>query len=136
MNGAPPRLANRPPLDPTRVDRLCGVDEVPEGECRRVKVDGRPALAVFNVGGDFFVIDDVCSHGMASLSEGLAEDGIVECPWHGGAFDVRTGAAVRHPCVVAVRSYVVEIRDGAVHAGRPRPVDETQSVTQGGGGKA
>ena len=120
MNGASPHPALRPPQDPARVDRLCDVEEVPDGECLRVKVDGRPALAVFNVGGEFFVIDDVCSHGMASLSEGFVEDGVVECPWHGGAFDVRTGAAVRHPCVVPVRSYAVEIRDGAVYAGPAR----------------
>lgn len=54
---------------------------------------------------------------MALLSEGFVEDGIVECPWHGGAFDVRTGAAVRHPCVVDLRCYAVEIRDGDIYAG-------------------
>jgi nitrite reductase/ring-hydroxylating ferredoxin subunit len=117
MNGAAPRSMTRPAPAADRIDRLCRVDEVPEGEVRRVKVDGRPPLAVFNVAGEFFVIDDTCTHGMASLAEGFVEDGIVECPWHGGAFDVRTGAAVRHPCVVALRRYAVEVRDGAIYAG-------------------
>jgi nitrite reductase/ring-hydroxylating ferredoxin subunit len=121
MNGAPPRVMARPAPAPDRVDRLCAVDEVADGEVRRVKVEGRPPLAVFNVAGDFFVLDDTCTHGMASLSEGLVEDGVVECPWHGGAFDIRTGAATRHPCVVALRTYAVEIRDGAVFAGPPLP---------------
>lgn len=117
MNGAAPRPMTRPAQQAARIDRLCRVDEVPDGDVRRVKVDGRPPLAVFNVAGEFFVIDDTCTHGMASLAEGFVEDGIVECPWHGGAFDVRTGAPVRHPCVVALRCYAVEVRDGAIYAG-------------------
>ncbi|MGE5146941.1 MAG: bifunctional 3-phenylpropionate/cinnamic acid dioxygenase ferredoxin subunit [Candidatus Eiseniibacteriota bacterium] len=118
-----------------RVDRLCGVDEVPEGEAKRVKVDGRPPLAVFNLDGQFFVTDDVCTHGMASLSEGFLEDGVVECPWHGGAFDVRTGAPMRHPCVVALRTYAVEIRDGAVYAGPAKPDGAPGQATKTGGGQ-
>jgi nitrite reductase/ring-hydroxylating ferredoxin subunit len=119
MNGGATRPMGRPARAPEagRLDRLCRVDEMPEGEVRRFKPDGRPPLALFNVGGEFFVTDDVCTHGMASLAEGFVEDGIVECPWHGGAFDVRPGAAVRHPCVVALRCYAVEVRDGAIYAG-------------------
>ena len=127
MNGAAPRALARPAQPANRIDRLCGVDEVPVGDVRRVKVDGRPPLAVFNVAGEFFVTDDTCTHGMASLSEGFVEDGIVECPWHGGAFDVRTGAPARHPCNIALRSYAVEIRDGAVFAGPPKAAGGGQS---------
>jgi nitrite reductase/ring-hydroxylating ferredoxin subunit len=129
MNGAPQRVMARPAPRPDRVDRLCGVDEVPEGEVKRVKVEGRPPLAVFNIGGEFFVTDDTCTHGMASLAEGLVEDGVVECPWHGGAFDIRTGAPLRHPCTVALRCYAVEVRDGAVYAGPARKMET-------GGGQA
>jgi nitrite reductase/ring-hydroxylating ferredoxin subunit len=136
VNGAAQRTLRRPAETVDRVDRLCGVDEVPEGEAKKVKVDGRPPLAVFKIDGAFHVIDDTCTHGMASLSEGFVEDGIVECPWHGGAFDIRTGAPVRHPCVVALRSYVVEIRDGAVFAGPPRPAERAAPEKATGGGQS
>lgn len=132
MNGAAPRAAGRAAPRPDRVDRLCRVEDVPEGEVRRFKVDGRPPLAVFNVAGSFFVTDDLCTHGMASLAEGFVEDGIVECPWHGGAFDVRTGAAVRHPCEIALRCYAVEVRDGAVYAGPAEAGRAAGAAAQGG----
>ena len=120
MNGAARRLGAAPAAAPADgFVALCPAAEVPEGEARRVKVAGRPPLAVFNLDGQFHVIEDTCTHGMASLSEGFVEDGIVECPWHGGAFDIRTGAPARHPCVVGLRVYAVALRDGVVHAGPP-----------------
>jgi nitrite reductase/ring-hydroxylating ferredoxin subunit len=95
--------------------------DIPEGEVRRFAAPGRRALAVYNVGGEIFVTDDTCTHGMASLSEGLLEGERIECPWHGGAFDVRTGAAVALPCTDPVRSYAVAIEEGYVWV-TPDPV--------------
>jgi nitrite reductase/ring-hydroxylating ferredoxin subunit len=94
---------------------LCAVDEVPAGTARRVTIGGR-ALAVFNLDGAFHVIDDTCSHGFASLAEGFIDGAVVECPWHGGAFDIRTGAAVGAPCVTPVAVYPTGLRDGMVWA--------------------
>ena len=51
-------------------------------------------LAVFNVGGEFFVTDDLCTHGPGSLSEGYLEDDVIECNFHNGQFNVRTGEVV------------------------------------------
>ena len=67
--------------------------EVPPGAARRVVLDGIE-IALCNVAGELFAIDDVCSHAYASLSEGLLCDAEIECPLHGGRFDVRTGRAL------------------------------------------
>ncbi len=94
---------------------LCAVDEVPPGSAKRVVVATR-ALAVFNLDGAFFVTDDTCTHGFASLAEGFIAGGVVECPWHGGAFDIRSGVAVARPCERPIAIYPVAIRDGRVWA--------------------
>lgn len=96
-----------------RAHPLCPADQVPPGTAKRVVVAGH-ALAVFNVDGAFYVTDDTCSHGFASLADGFIDGALVECPWHGGAFDIRTGAAVGAPCVTPVAVHAPSIRDGLV----------------------
>lgn len=93
---------------------LIETDFVPPGTVLRVDVDGYPPLAVFNVDGEFFVCDDTCSHGQASLSEGTVEGATVECPWHNGVFCVRTGAPLSPPAVGPITVYPVHLRDGQV----------------------
>ena len=94
--------------------RLCRVDAVEDGEALRVEIDGRPPLAVYHVDGEFFVSDDTCSHGEASLAEGSVDGAEVECPWHSGKFCLRTGAALNFPAVTPIRVYTAIVRDGAV----------------------
>ena len=101
--------------------RLMAAADIPEGEVRRYAQPGRRALAVYNVGGEILVTDDTCTHGMASLSEGLLDGEVIECPWHGGAFNVRTGAAAALPCSEPLRTYAVSIEDGFVWV-TPDPV--------------
>ena len=101
--------------------RLMAAADIPEGEVRRYAQPGRRALAVYNVGGEILVTDDTCTHGMASFSEGLLDGEVIECPWHGGAFNVRTGAAAALPCSEPLRTYAVSIEDGFVWV-TPDPV--------------
>jgi nitrite reductase/ring-hydroxylating ferredoxin subunit len=95
--------------------RLVDVDEVPEGAVKRCLVAGHAPFAVYNIGGTFFVTEDNCTHGMASLSEGTLEGEVIECPYHGGAFNVRTGEPVERPCVVPVKIFEPIIENGAVY---------------------
>lgn len=74
------------------------VADVPPGEGRVVEAGGR-VLALFNVQGRFFAIDNACSHRGGPLGEGDVEDGVVTCPWHAWRWDVRTGANVNNPAV-------------------------------------
>lgn len=97
--------------------RLCDVDKVPLNGVIQVTVrQMMDELAVYNLGGEFYVTNDTCTHGMVALSGGEIEDGQIFCPLHGGAFDIRTGEATEAPCRIKLKTYEVEIRDGAVFA--------------------
>ncbi len=94
------------------------VRDIPEGSAVRVPVQGPglpAAIAVFHDSGEFFAIDDTCTHRNASLADGWAEDGEVECPLHGGRFCLRTGAALEPPPLRPVAVFRVEVRDDSVY---------------------
>jgi nitrite reductase/ring-hydroxylating ferredoxin subunit len=93
---------------------LCDLAELGEATPHRIKPEGHDAIAVCRVGDAVFAVADTCSHGMASLSEGDVEGVIIYCPFHGGAFDLRSGAAVEKPCTIPIRRYDVAVENGAV----------------------
>lgn len=74
---------------------LCLKSEIPEGHSKAFSIpDGKGLkqdVAVFNVGGNFYAISNVCSHKGGPLSQGTLEESIVTCPWHGWKYDVRNG---------------------------------------------
>ena len=88
--------------------RAASVDDVPVGEVRVFRVDGID-VAVANVGGTFYAIDDVCSHVGGPLGEGRIFGDQVECPRHGARFDVKTGRPRTLPAVMPVRTFPVEV---------------------------
>lgn len=88
---------------------LCGTGDVPEGESMLVEAEGLE-VAVHNVDGEFFVTDEHCTHGPGSLSEGFLEGYEIECDFHGGRYDVRTGKVTSPPPWVPVRSYPVMLQ--------------------------
>ena len=97
----------------TRI-KLCSADEVAVGAALKVET-GDLVLAVFNIDGQFYVTDDACTHGPGSLSEGYIEDDIVECNFHNGQFNIRTGEVVSPPCMVPVKTYPTVVEDGSVY---------------------
>ena len=94
--------------------RLCETSEA-ASDPRRIEIDGLPPLAVFKIDGEFFVTDDTCTHGEASLVDGYVDGDQVECPWHAGRFCIRTGAALEFPAVTPLKVYKVKVEDGALH---------------------
>jgi nitrite reductase/ring-hydroxylating ferredoxin subunit len=102
---------------PSRLE-LCRTIDVEMGGGLKVEVGGL-ALAVFNVDGEFFVTDDACTHGPGSLAEGYLSDDVVECNFHGGQFNVRTGKVVSPPCILPVRTYPAIVEDGRVFIDAP-----------------
>ena len=88
---------------------ICKVTDVNPGAVKRVEVDGLPPLAVYNLAGAFFVTDDTCTHGKASLAEGYVEGKEIECPWHGGRFDIETGRPTCLPAMEAIVTYPVTV---------------------------
>ena len=103
-------------------------DEIAPGTSKRVAVGARQ-IAVFNVNGEFFAINDKCPHESGSLCTGkivgvaaadepgryrLERDGeFVKCPWHGWEFDIRTGQSWCDPARTRVRTYHTEVEPGA-----------------------
>jgi 3-phenylpropionate/trans-cinnamate dioxygenase ferredoxin subunit len=76
------------------------IDDVPDGEA--IKIDAAVTgtvddIAIFNDGGEFFALDDTCSHEEASLSEGWIDNGVIECPLHAGKFCLRNGEVQSMP---------------------------------------
>jgi nitrite reductase/ring-hydroxylating ferredoxin subunit len=92
---------------------LCSTDDIPAGTAIKVEIDDL-VLAVYNVEGEFFVTDDLCTHGPGSLSEGYIEDDVVECNFHNGQFNIRTGEVVSPPCMIPVKTYPVLVVDGKI----------------------
>jgi naphthalene 1,2-dioxygenase ferredoxin component len=78
---------------------------------------GDKDIALFNLDGEFFAIDNICTHGAAQLSDGYVEGELIECPQHGGSFEIRTGKAAGYPCVVDVESYPVKVENGTIEVG-------------------
>jgi len=93
---------------------LCKTDDVPAGEVRKVETAGL-VLAVYNVDGTFYVTDDACTHGPGSMSEGFLEGCEIECNFHQGKFDVRTGEVVAPPCMVPIKTYKAFVEGGTVY---------------------
>ena len=78
--------------------RVGQVTDLPAGEGRVVDAEGK-ALALFNVDGVFYALDNACSHRGGPLGEGEIEGAVVVCPWHAWRWDVKTGANVNNPAV-------------------------------------
>jgi len=76
-------------------------------------------VVVFQVGDEYFCIEDVCSHQEIPLSDGKVQDCRVMCPLHGSWFDLRTGKALNRPAVTAVKTFQVEVRDGDLYVEEP-----------------
>lgn len=103
---------------------VCKLDELPPGERKIVKAEGR-SIGVFNVGGEFYALRNSCPHQAAPLCmgaiKGMAmpsspgeyewsrEGEILRCPWHGWEFDITTGRSIHNPLKDRVRNYEVSV---------------------------
>jgi 3-phenylpropionate/trans-cinnamate dioxygenase ferredoxin component len=101
---------------------VCQDDALSDGEARKVD-SPTAAIAVFRVNGELYALNDRCSHGNASMSEGYIEDdGTVECPLHAARFCLKTGAALCQPATEALQTFPVASIDGAVYVDVPEAV--------------
>ena len=88
--------------------KVARTGEIQRDAGKRIEVAGK-RIAVFNVGGTFYAIDDACTHRGGPLSEGQLNGSQVTCPWHGAIFDVTTGQVRRPPAQRDVGSYPVRV---------------------------
>jgi p-cumate 2,3-dioxygenase ferredoxin subunit len=96
--------------------QLFPVDELEEGEMRQVHLSDDNPIAVYRVGGKYYATDDRCTHGEVSLTEEGSLNGCeIQCSWHFGSFDIRTGAPMAMPCEIPLKTYPVRIEDGVLY---------------------
>src|SRR5438477_10340608 len=90
-----------------------GAADLLPGESKTVEADYRN-VALFNVNGTYYALEDVCTHDGGELSSGPFEGTVVTCPRHGAQFDVRTGAALCMPAVTPTSAFPVKVENGRV----------------------
>jgi metal-sulfur cluster biosynthetic enzyme/nitrite reductase/ring-hydroxylating ferredoxin subunit len=93
--------------------RVIEVGELADPGKTLVEIDGE-MIALFHVGGEYFALDDVCTHDGGPLADGDLVDHTIACPRHGAKFDIRTGGALTMPAVRATRAHRVKLEDGGV----------------------
>ena len=92
--------------------RVAGTSDIAPGNGIVAEVNGK-TIAVFNVEGAFFAIDNTCVHRGGPLGEGEVEGNVVTCPWHAWQYDIKTGQCVNNPSA-AVKTYQVKVEGSDV----------------------
>lgn len=93
--------------------KVAKTEDVQVSQMMAVEVnDERVCLA--NVNGKYYAIGNVCTHMGGPLAEGKLEDYIVQCPWHGSRFDIRSGKVVRPPAMKPEPTYEVKVESNDV----------------------
>lgn len=92
---------------------VAAVGELAPGTSRVADVDGA-RIAVFNIGGEYFAIEDVCTHDGGELASGVLEGEQIICPRHGARFCVRTGEALSAPAYEPTAKFPVRIDSGQI----------------------
>jgi len=88
-------------------------DELPPGERRVVEVEG-VLIAVFNLRGEYFAIEDTCSHDGGELASGEVKGDEIICPRHGARFCIKTGEATALPALQSIATFPVQVANGVV----------------------
>ena len=78
---------------------VCKIDHLNTGQMKKISVDGKD-IVVANIDGDYFAINDTCTHAGASLSEGRIENSTVICDWHSAQFDCKNGKLIKFPAKI------------------------------------
>jgi nitrite reductase/ring-hydroxylating ferredoxin subunit len=88
--------------------------EIMPGQMKKISVDEKE-IVVSNIDGNYFAIDDTCTHSGASLSEGKLDGSVITCDWHGAQFECKTGKLVKFPAEIAdLKSYNVIVESDNV----------------------
>ena len=96
-----------------RFVEVARTSQIPEGGVMGVEVEGKN-LALVNLRGEIYALDDSCPHQAGPLSEGQIVGEEIECPWHRSCFDIRTGRVTRDPALEGVATYQVRLTGDAV----------------------
>jgi 3-phenylpropionate/trans-cinnamate dioxygenase ferredoxin subunit len=97
---------------------IASIDELGDGERLIFEIDDLP-VALFNIGGQYYAIADICSHDDGPVAEGELEGLEIACPRHGARFSMETGEALTLPAVVDIPAYPVRIMGDDIQIGLP-----------------
>ncbi len=95
--------------------RVAAVDEVPVESMKRVDAGSSPVCLAHAEDGNFYALNDVCTHEEFSLSDGELWGMDVECPQHGSRFNLETGKVTGLPAVIPAQTYSVTVEEGDVY---------------------
>lgn len=98
--------------------KVATTDQLDEDEAMQVLVAGKE-VAIINLGGQFYAMDDICSHAYASMADGYIEGDCIECPLHGAQFNIKTGKAETPPATVDLATYQIKIEGSDIYVGLP-----------------
>jgi nitrite reductase/ring-hydroxylating ferredoxin subunit len=99
-------------------EKVAEVSEVPLGTTKIVKVGG-VELFVANVEGSFYALANKCPHLGGPLGKGKLTGNIIQCPWHGSKFDVKTGAVVGGPAQKPEPTFEVKVEGSSIWVKKP-----------------
>lgn len=88
--------------------RAARAADIAEDTVTGVLLDGED-VALYNLGGRYHATENICTHAMARLSDGYLDGDTIECPLHGGRFDIRTGSALTPPACAAIKVFPVRL---------------------------
>lgn len=103
--------ADRPTEPSTAID-AGRVEDLPHGSSKTIGLPDGREVALYNVNGEFYAIENFCPHKGAPLAEGILCEHVIECNWHGWQFDVRTGDCLTVP--EKLKTYEVSVEDGVI----------------------
>jgi 3-phenylpropionate/trans-cinnamate dioxygenase ferredoxin subunit len=108
-------------LNPDKCDyfAVAEVHDLANGERMFIEL-GDEYLVIFNIGGDFYAIADLCSHDGGPLGDGEVDDHAVICPRHGARFDLHNGEALTFPAVEDIAAYPIRVQDDMIEVGIPK----------------
>jgi len=98
--------------------KVAETSDIPAGRVKVVVV-GDKRIALCNVDGQFFAIDDLCTHDGGPLDQGELQGDVIECPRHGARFNVRTGKVLALPAVKALNAYPLKVEGSEIRVTLP-----------------
>jgi len=110
-------MSKKPQTTPVKYQTVAKTSDIAPGTVRVFDVDGQ-AIAVANVGGQFYAFADVCTHDGGPVAEGELDGCVIECPRHGAHFDITTGAVLSMPAVVDLPVYGLEVQGDEIRLSR------------------
>ncbi|GMG84825.1 non-heme iron oxygenase ferredoxin subunit [Paralimibaculum aggregatum] len=109
--------------------QVIDVNELDDGEMIGVEI-GERRIAIYKVDGEFYATDNICTHAFAILSDGWLDGDVVECPLHGGCFNVCTGKALGDPVEVDLQTYELRVVDGILEVLCPKETAQEAGKTK------